>query len=289
MSEQPKKVTTRTLAKMKRTKEPIAMITAYDYPSAKIAEQAGADLILVGDSLGMVMLGYDSTIPVTLADMLHHTKAVTRATRRTMVITDLPFGVAHLSKDEVIKAAAKLMQKGGAYGVKMEGGSEILENVKALTAAGIPVMGHLGLTPQTVNQLGGYVIQGKNLEAAEQLVDEAKRLEEAGAFALVLECVPEELGQWITDQLSIPTIGIGAGRYCDGQVLVWHDVLALSGDWHPSFVKVYQQVGQSMLKGVSDYVHDVKNRRFPEEKHATHMSEELTGQLYGNKKGVYRK
>jgi 3-methyl-2-oxobutanoate hydroxymethyltransferase len=289
MSDKPKKVTTRALVKMKREKEPIAMITAYDYPSAKLAEQAGADVILVGDSLGMVVLGYDSTIPVTLADMLHHTKAVTRATKRTMVIADLPFALAHLSKDEVIKAAAKLMQEGGAYGVKMEGGSEILENVRALTAAGIPVMGHLGLTPQTVNQLGGYVIQGKTLQAAEQLVEEAKRLEEAGAFALVLECVPEELGQCITEQLSIPTIGIGAGRYCDGQVLVWHDVLAMSGDWHPSFVKVYQQTGQLMLKGVSDYVHEVKTRRFPEEKHATHLGAELAGQLYGNQKGVYGK
>jgi 3-methyl-2-oxobutanoate hydroxymethyltransferase len=271
---------------MKSAGEPIAMITAYDYPSAKLAEQAGADLILVGDSLGMVVLGYDSTIPVTLEDMLHHTKAVTRAAQRALVVTDLPFVVAHLSKDEVLKAAAKLMQEGRAYGVKIEGGSEILENVKALTSAGVPVMGHLGLTPQSVNQLGGYVIQGKDLNGARQLLKEAKRLEEAGIFALVLECVPEELARLISESLSVPTIGIGAGRHCDGQVLVMHDVLGLSGDWHPSFVKVYRSAGQIMLEGIRDYIQDVKKRRFPEEKHVSRLSGELVEQLYGGKEGV---
>jgi len=284
MSEMRKKVTTRTLLKMKREQEPIAMVTAYDYPSAKLAEQAGADILLVGDSLGMVVLGYESTIPVTLNDMLHHTKAVTRAAKTAMVIADLPFMVAHLSKDEVLKAGARLMQEGNAYGVKMEGGSEILSNVKTLTQAGIPVMGHLGLTPQSVNQLGGYLIQGKELKAASHLTEEAKQLEEAGAFSLVLECVPEEVAALIAEVLTIPVIGIGAGRSCDGQVLVYHDLLGLSGDWHPSFVKVYRQTGKEMLQGLKEYVEEVKGRHFPQERHVTHLKREWVDQLYGEKK-----
>lgn len=286
MSTVNKRVTTRTLMKMKREHEPIAMITAYDYPAAKIAEAAGADMILVGDSLGMVVLGYDSTIPVTLEDMLHHTKAVARGANRAMVITDLPFVVAHLSRDEVLKAAARLMQEGGAYGVKVEGGREIIENIQALTQAGIPVVGHLGLTPQLVNQLGGYLIQGKELAAAEKLIEDAQSLEQAGICALVLECVPEELAQLISEKLSVPTIGIGAGRYCDGQVLVYHDVLALSGEWHPSFVKVYRQAGQIMKDGIHEYVTEVKKRAFPQEKHVTHLADDTVEQLYGAKKGA---
>lgn len=284
MSERKKKVTTRTLLKMKREKEPIAMVTAYDYPSAKFAEQAGVEIILVGDSVGMAVLGYESTIPVTLDDMLHHTKAVTRATQTTMVITDLPFMVSHLSKDEVLKAGARLMQEGNAYGVKMEGGSEILSNVKSLTQAGIPVMGHLGLTPQLVNQLGGYLIQGKEIKAANHLLEEAKRIEEAGAFALVLECVPEEVAGRIAESIQIPVIGIGAGRLCDGQVLVYHDLLGLSGDWHPSFVKVFRQAGKEVLAGLKEYVEGVKSRQFPEEQHVTHLKQEWVNQLYGEKR-----
>lgn len=284
MSERKKKVTTRTLFKMKREKEPIAMVTAYDYPSARFAELAGVDIILVGDSLGNVVLGYESTIPVTLEDMLHHTKAVTRAVQSTMVIADIPFMVAHLSKDEVLKAGARLMQEGNAYGVKVEGGSEILDNVKALTQAGIPVMGHLGLTPQSVNQLGGYLIQGKEINAANHLLEEAKRIEDAGAFALVLECVPEEVAGRIAELIQIPVIGIGAGRKCDGQVLVYHDLLGLAGDWHPSFVKVFRQAGKEVLLGLQEYVKEVKNRQFPEEKHVTHLKQEWIDQLYGEKK-----
>ncbi|MRG28331.1 3-methyl-2-oxobutanoate hydroxymethyltransferase [Laceyella tengchongensis] len=286
MSTAKKRVTTRTLIKMKQANEPIAMITAYDYPAAKMAEAAGADMILVGDSLGMVVLGYDSTIPVTLEDMLHHTKAVTRGANRAMVIADLPFMVAHLSRDEVLKAAARLMQEGGAYGVKLEGGREIIENVRALTQAGIPVVGHLGLTPQSVNQLGGYVIQGKELAAAEQLIEEAQLLEQAGICALVLECVPEELARLISEKLRVPTIGIGAGRHCDGQVLVYHDVLALGGEWHPSFVKVYRQAGRLMTEGIAEYVQEVKNRQFPQEEHVTHLADETAEQLYGAKEGA---
>jgi 3-methyl-2-oxobutanoate hydroxymethyltransferase len=276
-----KKVTKRTLVKMKQNKEPIAMITAYDFPSSKIAEQAGADILLVGDSLGMVVLGYDSTIPVTLEDMLHHTKAVARGAKQAMIVADMPFMTAHLSQDEVLRAAARLMQEAGAYGVKMEGGSEILRNVKLLTNAGIPVMGHLGLTPQSVNQLGGYLIQGKDVETANHLIEEAKRLEEAGIFALVLECVPEELAQIITETCTIPVIGIGAGRFCDGQVLVFHDVLQIGGDWHPSFVKVFASIGEAIQRGIEAYVHEVKQREFPEESHVTHLKAPLLNHLYG--------
>lgn len=288
MSESRKKVTRRTLARMKQNKEPIAMITAYDYPSAKMVEQAGADLILVGDSLGMVVLGYESTIPVTLEDMVHHTKAVTRGAKRAMVIADMPFMTAHLSKDEVLRAAGRLMQEAGAYGVKMEGGSEILANVKALTLAGIPVMGHLGLTPQSVNQIGGYLIQGKDVKTAGHLLEEAKRLEEAGAFALVLECVPEELAQLISETCTVPVIGIGAGRFCDGQVLVFHDLLSLGGDWHPSFVKVYAEIGKAMVHGIESYVKEVKQRTFPDETHVSHMASDLVEHLYGGQEGKHQ-
>ncbi|MBA4602580.1 3-methyl-2-oxobutanoate hydroxymethyltransferase [Thermoactinomyces mirandus] len=283
-----KKVTRRTLLKMKRNQEPIAMITAYDYPSACLAEDAGADILLVGDSLGMVVLGYDSTIPVTLEDMLHHTKAVARGAGNAMVITDLPFMTAHLPTGEVLRKAARLMQEGLAYGVKVEGGAEIEEKVKALTAAGVPVMGHLGLTPQSVNQLGGYLIQGKDLPNAQRLLDDAKRIEEAGAFSLVLECVPEELAELVTKHLEIPVIGIGAGRYCDGQVLVYHDILALAGDLHPSFVKVYREAGKLMASGIQEYVQDVKNRHFPEEKHVSHLKEGLLEQLHGYIEGAQK-
>jgi 3-methyl-2-oxobutanoate hydroxymethyltransferase len=276
-----KKVTRRTLEKMKLEKTPIAMITAYDYPTAKLAEQAGVDVILVGDSLGMVVLGYESTIPVTLDDMVHHTKAVTRATRRAMVVSDLPFLTAHLSTDEVLKSAGRLMQEANAYAVKLEGGSVIIEKIRALVQAGIPVMGHLGLTPQSVNQLGGYLVQGKDLESAQKLVEEAKRLEEAGVFSLVLECVPEMLAKFITEQLSIPVIGIGAGRYCDGQVLVMHDLLQLGSDWHPSFVKTYANIGRAMVEGISAYVNEVKARQFPTEEHVFPVSDQVINRIYG--------
>ncbi|KFZ40497.1 MULTISPECIES: 3-methyl-2-oxobutanoate hydroxymethyltransferase [Thermoactinomyces] len=280
-----KKVTKRTLLGMKQKQEPIAMITAYDYPSARLAEEAGADILLVGDSLGMVVLGYDSTIPVTLDDMLHHTKAVTRGAKKAMVIADLPFATAHLPEGEVLKSAARLMQEGLAYGVKMEGGIEIVDKVNNLTMAGIPVMGHLGLTPQSVNQLGGYLIQGKDLPAARRLLDAAQRLEEAGAFAIVLECVPEELAELVTKKVGIPVIGIGAGRHCDGQVLVYHDLLAMAGDFRPSFVKVYQDAGKVIRKGIADYVQEVKERSFPAENHVTHLKDELIHELYGSSEG----
>lgn len=278
-----RKVTTRSLRQMKQNREKIAMITAYDYPGARMAEKAGADLLLVGDSVGMTVLGYDSTIPVTLEDILHHTKAVTRGRERAMVIADMPFATAHLSPSEVIRAAARLLQEGSAYAVKIEGGKEVLTNISACITAGIPVMGHIGLTPQSINQLGGYIYQGKDQQTAQKLIDDAKQLEAAGIFALVLECVPEELSKAIAEQLEIPVIGIGAGRYVDGQVLVQHDLLGLGGDWHPSFVKVYGNFGQQMTEAIQQYVEEVKSGKFPEEAHVRHISEEMIGNIYGGK------
>ena len=272
-----KKVTVRTLAKMKAEGTPIAMLTAYDYPSAKICDAAGVDVLLVGDSLGNTVLGYDSTVPVTLEDVLHHTKAVTRGTQRAFVVADMPFLTSHLDRKDVLLAAGKLMQEGGAKGVKMEGGEEIADHILALTRAGIPVMGHLGLLPQTVHQLGGYRVQGRDEESAQKLIREAKLLEEAGIFALVFECVPEE----VTSALQVPVIGIGAGRHCDGQVLVFHDILQLGSTFQPSFVKTYAQIGEAIAAGVRDYVADVRNRQFPEEQHVFHASEEMIRKLYG--------
>ncbi|SFS94944.1 3-methyl-2-oxobutanoate hydroxymethyltransferase [Marininema halotolerans] len=276
-----KMVTVNTLRKMKKESEAITMVTAYDYPSAKLSEEAEVEMILVGDSLGMVVLGYDSTVPVTLSDMLHHTKAVTRGAKKALVVTDLPFLHAHLSKDEVLRAAGQLLQEGGARAVKMEGGSEILPSVRACVQAGIPVMGHLGLTPQSVHQLGGYRIQGREIETAKKLMEDAKQLEEAGAFSLVLECVPEELAKRITESIQIPVIGIGAGRYCDGQVLVYHDLLQYGSDVNPSFAKSYASVGEATRQGIQSYVEEVKAGIFPGEDHVFHMKDEILNELYG--------
>ncbi|QKG84371.1 3-methyl-2-oxobutanoate hydroxymethyltransferase [Kroppenstedtia pulmonis] len=285
MSATGEKVTVRTLQKMKEEERPIAMITAYDYPSGKLADQAGADILLVGDSLGMVVLGYDSTIAVTLEDMIHHTKAVVRGAQRSLIVTDLPFLTAHLSREEVLKAAGKLVQEGGAHAVKIEGGEEILSGAKACIQAGIPVMGHLGLTPQSVHQLGGYRVQGRDKETAAKLLRDAQLLEECGAFALVLECVPTELSDEISKSVSIPTIGIGAGGSCDGQVLVYHDILQYGSNLQPSFVKKYAFVGDQILEGIQHYVREVRQRVFPEKKHGFHLSSQQVKDLYGGKPG----
>lgn len=263
------------MKKMKTEGMPIAMITAYDYPSAKLAEEAGADIIFVGDSLGMVVLGYDSTIPVTMDDMIHHTKAVTRAATKSFVLTDLPFLSYHGSVDSTLKNAARIMQEGLAKAVKMEGGSEICDSLSACVQAGIPVMGHIGLTPQAVNQLGGYKVQGKNPEQAQKLVNDAKALEQAGAFAVVLEMVPEELAEYITQSISIPTIGIGAGRGCDGQVLVFHDFLQYASPISAKFVKAYANVGEHIKNGIAQYVKEVKDKSFPDERHIYTMDKEI--------------
>jgi 3-methyl-2-oxobutanoate hydroxymethyltransferase len=270
---------TSDMKKMKAEGTPIAMVTAYDYPSAKLAEEAGADIIFVGDSLGMVVLGYESTIPVTMEDMLHHTKAVTRAVKQSFVLTDMPFLSYHGSIDFTLRNAARLMQEGLTKAVKMEGGAEITDALSACVKAGIPVMGHIGLTPQAVHQLGGYKVQGRNAVQANKLVEDAKALEQAGAFAVVLEMVPEELAQYISQQVSIPTIGIGAGRGCDGQVLVFHDLLQYASPIAPKFVKTYAQVGEHIKNGIAQYVKEVKEKSFPEEKHVFHMDQDIISAL----------
>lgn len=275
--------TTTDFKKMKQNKEKIAMITAYDYPQAKLAEQAGIDMILVGDSLGNVVLGYDTTIPVTLDDMIHHTKAVKRGAPNTFIVTDLPFMTYHVSKAETMKAAGRIMQEGGASAVKIEGGGEVIETIRALTQAGVPVMAHLGLTPQSALVLGGYKVQGKTAEAAALLVEEAKKCQEAGAFAITLECIPHQLGKMVTEALDIPTIGIGAGPDTDGQVLVFHDLLLFGVERTPKFVKQYGNVNEVILKGIGEYVNEVKNQQFPDESHVYTMKEDELDQLYGGK------
>jgi len=275
------KVNTVSMRKMKAGGERIAMITAYDYPSAKLAEEAGADIILVGDSLGMVVLGYDSTIPVTMEDMIHHTKAVTRAAKRSLVVADLPFLSYHKSVEEAVANAGRLMQEGLAKAVKMEGGSEIAPVVQRCVQAGIPVVGHIGLTPQSVYQLGGYKVQGRDLAAAQKLMADAIALQEAGAFAVVLECVPEEVAGKIAKELTIPVIGIGSGAGCDGQVLVFHDLVGYASQIAPSFVKRYADVGGIIREAVAQYVRDVEARAFPGPEHVFHAAEDTIKQLYG--------
>lgn len=274
---------TSAFREMKKEKEPIVMVTAYDYPSAKLAEEAGAEMILVGDSLGMVVLGYDSTVPVTLEDMIHHTKAVTRAAKKAFVVADMPFMTYHLSPDETLRNAARLMQEGLAKAVKLEGGKELCPVIEKLVAAGIPVVAHIGLTPQSVHQLGGYKVQGRSVEDAEKMMEDALALQEAGVFAIVLECVPHQLGSYISDRLDIPTIGIGAGAGCDGQVLVLHDMVQYASSIKPKFVKVYAQVGEQISAAIAEYAKEVKQRAFPAMEHNFSMKEETIRQLYGEK------
>ncbi len=274
-------ITTSDIRKKKEAGIPITMMTAYDFPSAKLVEEAGVDMILVGDSLGMVVLGYDSTIPVTMEDMIHHTKAVTRAAKKAFVVTDLPFLSYHGTLEEAIKNAGRLMQEGSAKAVKMEGGKELSPLVTRCVQAGIPVVGHIGLTPQSVHQLGGYKVQGRDLAQAERLLEDALALQEAGAFAIVLECVPQEVTGMIAKKLEIPVIGIGAGVTCDGQVLVFHDVVGYASQITPKFVKRYTDIGSAIREAVAGYVKDVEERRFPAPEHVFHASEDTIKQLYG--------
>ncbi|GAE91392.1 3-methyl-2-oxobutanoate hydroxymethyltransferase [Gracilibacillus boraciitolerans JCM 21714] len=266
--------------KMKQEKEKITMVTAYDFPSAKIAEEAKIDMILVGDSLGMVVLGYDSTIEVTVDDMIHHGKSVTRGAPNTFKIVDMPFMSYHLSLEKAMENAQKIIQQTNAQALKVEGATkEILYLIQRLTDAGVPVVGHIGLTPQSVHVLGGYRVQGKNKQAAEKLITDAKHLEESGAFSVVLECVPDQLAKYISKQLTIPTIGIGAGRDCDGQVLVYHDILQYGVDYKPSFVKVYQEIGSDIKKAIQQYHYEVKNKEFPSSSYTFAMDKDLVNEL----------
>lgn len=259
----------RDFQKMKQADEKITMMTAYDYPSASQVETAGTDTILVGDSLGMVVLGYASTTQVTVADMIHHAKAVKRGAPDTFIVVDMPFMSYHVSVEEGIKNATQIFQQANAHALKLEGAStETVTITKRLTGGGIPVVGHLGLTPQTVNVIGGYRVQGNNKEAGKQLLEDAKKMEEAGASMLVLECVPKELAAIITDTLTIPTIGIGAGVDCDGQVLVYHDLLQYGSHRLPKFVKSYADFNEAGVEGLKAYVSDVKQKTFPNDSQA---------------------
>ncbi|RXZ80252.1 3-methyl-2-oxobutanoate hydroxymethyltransferase [Paenibacillaceae bacterium] len=280
-----KPLTIMKFKQMKQNQEPITMVTAYDYPSARLVEEAGVDVILVGDSLGNVVLGYDTTIPVTMEDMVYHTRAVARGAQHTMIVADLPFMSYHASREDALRNAARLMQEGRAHAVKMEGGEEIAEEVYACVRAGIPVIGHIGLTPQSVHQLGGYRIQGKTEQDAAELLGAAKALEQAGAFGVVLELVVEPVAEQISRALSIPTIGIGAGRGVDGQVLVYHDLLQYDPSPRPKkFVKSYADLGTTIRSAVNSYVSDVKSRAFPEEKHSFSAAATSASPVYGSAK-----
>ncbi|WP_026689514.1 3-methyl-2-oxobutanoate hydroxymethyltransferase [Alteribacter aurantiacus] len=265
---------------MKQNKEKITMITAYDAPAGRHVEEAKMDMILVGDSLGMVVMGYDSTIPVTMDDMILHTKAVKRGAPNTFTVSDMPFLSYHGSVDHAIKNAGRLMQEAGAQAVKVEGRGHVFEITEHLTNAGVPVVAHLGLTPQTVGVLGGYKVQGKDAESASMLIEDAKRAEEAGAIMLVLECVPWQLAKIITKALSIPVIGIGAGAHTDGQVLVWHDVLGYTTNRVPKFVKKYANLAEPIQNALLSYNRDVKSGIFPGEEHHFTMNETEMDQLY---------
>ncbi len=267
--------------KMKEMNEKITMITAYDYPSAQLVESSRVDMILVGDSLGMVVLGYDSTVNVTMGDMIHHGKATRNGARDTFIVVDMPFGSYHGDETETLKNAVRLFQQTGANALKVEGAGMLLPSIKRMINAGIPVVGHLGLQPQSAAILGGFKVQGKNAEAAKKLIQDAKALEEAGAFALVLECVPHQLAEIVTQELRIPTIGIGAGRDVDGQVLVYHDVLRYGNHHLPKFVETYADVASEISKGITSFCNAVKNNEFPTPKHQFTMSEETIDELYG--------
>lgn len=264
----------------KREQERITMLTAYDYSTARVLDDAGVEMLLVGDSLGMVMLGYDSTIPVTMDEMIHHVKAVARGANRAMVVGDLPFLSYHTGVADAVKNAGRLLQEGGAQAVKLEGGREVADTVKHIVAAGIPVVGHLGLTPQQVNQFGGFIVQGKDADSANRIIEDALILQEAGVFAIVLECVPAALAARITEKLTIPTIGIGAGVNCDGQVLVVHDLLGLYGKFVPKFAKQYAQLNVPITEAVKAYIQEVKQGQFPGPEHSFSISEGELDKLY---------
>jgi 3-methyl-2-oxobutanoate hydroxymethyltransferase len=267
---------------MKRDGIPISMVTAYDHPSARLAQEAGVDAILVGDSLGNVVLGYDTTLPVTLDDMIHHARAVRRGAPDTFIVVDMPFLTYRLGPESTLRNAGRLMQETGAQAVKLEGGADIAQEVAALTAAGIPVMGHVGLKPQSIHQVGGYRVQGRQEADIRRLVDDAKALEQAGAFAVVLELVTNDAAEAVTKALGIPTIGIGAGAGCDGQVLVFHDMIRYASPYRSKrFVKTYADVGTVIREAIAAYVRDVKARAFPGPEHSFTGEPEPAASLYG--------
>jgi 3-methyl-2-oxobutanoate hydroxymethyltransferase len=273
------RVTIGEIKDMKLRGEKIPMLTAYDYSTARLLDEAGVALILVGDSLGMVMLGYESTIPVTMDEMIHHTKAVVRGTKHALVIGDMPFMTYHVSIDDALRNAARFIQEGGAQAVKLEGGEVVADRVSRLVACGIPVQGHIGLTPQSVHQIGGYKVVGKTPEVAVRLLNDATALEEAGVFSIVLECVPAPLSKLITERVTVPTIGIGAGKNCDGQVQVVSDILGLFTDFVPKHAKQYAKLNQKITSAVADYIAEVKAGTFPTPKQSYEMDESILAQI----------
>lgn len=274
------KNTVATFKKMKNEGTKISMLTAYDYSTAKLVDEAGINSILVGDSLGMVMLGYEDTLSVTMEDMIHHTAAVARGAKNALVVGDMPFMSYEVSVEQAVINAGRLMKEGRANAVKLEGGVRVAEQIKAITKAGIPVCAHIGLTPQSVNAFGGFKVQGKTAEAAQQMIDDALAVQEAGAFAVVLECVPAKLAAIISEKLDIPTIGIGAGAGCDGQVLVYQDMLALFSDFKPKFVKHFGNIGPQMTAAFKAFDEEIKAGTFPSEEHAFKIDEEALEKLY---------
>lgn len=274
------KNTVMTFQQQKNKGQKITMLTAYDYSTAKIMDGAGINGILVGDSLGMVMLGYENTLAVTMEDMLHHTKAVAKGAKNALVVADMPFMSYQTSIYDAVSNAGRLMKEGNCHAVKLEGGAAVCPQIKAIVAASIPVMAHIGLTPQSVNAFGGFKVQGKSEAAAKRILEEAKQVEEAGAFAVVLECVPAKLAQLITKSINIPTIGIGAGAGCDGQILVYQDMLGMFGDFRPKFVKQFAKVGAEMEKGIKAYIEETQNGTFPSEEHTFKIDEEIIQKLY---------
>ena len=273
------RVTITEIKGMKQKKEKIPMLTAYDYVTAKMVDEAGVPLILVGDSLGMVMLGYESTIPVTMEEMLHHTKAVVRGAKRALIVGDMPFMTYHISVPDALDNAGRFIQEGGAQAVKLEGGEVVAEQVRRIVECGIPVMGHIGLTPQSIYQLGGFKVQGKTPEVARKLLKDAQILEEAGAFSVVLECIPAPLSKLITQRIGVPTIGIGAGVECDGQVQVVSDILGLYTDFVPKHAKQYAKLAEGIKAAVTDYVAEVNSETFPTMKQSYTMDESLLEEL----------
>lgn len=275
-----KKLTIPGMRKLKEQGKKFVVTTAYDYPSALLVDRTEIEMILVGDSLGMTMLGYESTVPVTMEDMIHHVKPVVKGAPNCFIVVDMPFGSFNIGVEDAIRNATRMMKEAGADAVKIEGGDTVTDTVRALVRAGIPVMAHIGLTPQTVSQLGGYRVQGRDVEGARKLLEDAMALEQAGAFSLVLECVPAPIAKLITERVKIPTVGIGAGKDCDAQVMVFHDMLGLFDRFVPKFVKRYANLGETIVNALSEYAKDVKAGNFPEEKHCFGMAAEDLERIY---------
>ena len=274
------KNTVSTFKEQKANGDKITMLTAYDYSTAKLVDSSGINGILVGDSLGMVMLGYEDTLSVTMEDMIHHTAAVCRGAKNALVVGDMPFMSYQVSVEEAVRNAGRLMKEGRCHAVKLEGGAAVCPQIKAITQASIPVMAHIGLTPQSVNAFGGFKVQGKSEDAARKLIEEAKAVEEAGAFSIVLECVPEKLAELISKSVNIPTIGIGAGAGCDGQILVYQDMLGMFPDFTPKFVKKYAEIADVMKAAFEKYIEETKDGSFPAEEHTFKISEDVINKLY---------